>query len=81
MINKYIGYKKMDTDLQKIYTIAMADSAGLDVEGGTNMTEAEIREVYNEFRLVIDKASSVCNYFKSYIEEDKAKYANIDDIL
>lgn len=63
----------MDNDLQEIYTIVMADSAGLDIEGGTNMTEAERREVYNEFRLIIDKAYSVCDYFKSYIEEDKAK--------
>ena len=63
----------MDTDLQEIYTIVMADSAGFDIEGGTNMTEAERREVYNEYRPIIDMASSVCDYFKSYIEEDKAK--------
>ena len=63
----------MNNDLQEIYTIVMADSAGLDIEGGTNMTEAERREVYNEYRLIIDMASSVCGYFKSYIDEDKAK--------
>ena len=63
----------MDNDLQKIYTIVMADSAGLDIEGGTNMTEAERRDVYNEYRLIIGMASFVCDYFKSYIEEDKAK--------
>ena len=69
----------MDNDLHEIYTIVMADSAGLDIEGGTNMTEAERREVYNEFRLIIDKASSICDYFKSYIDEDKA--INIDEIV
>lgn len=68
----------MDNDLQEIYTIVSADLAGLDIEGGTNMSEAERREVYNEYRQIIDKASSVCDYFKSYIEEDKA--INIDEI-
>ena len=68
----------MDTDLERIYSIAMADLAGLDIEGGTNMSEAERHEVYNEYRLIIDKASTVCDYFKSYIEEDKA--INIDEI-
>ena len=63
----------MDNDLHKIHRIVSADLAGLDIEGGTDMTEAERREVYNEFRLIIDMASSVCDYFKSYIEEDKAK--------
>ena len=63
----------MNKDIDKLSIIVSADLAGLDIEGGTNMTEAERREVYNEYRLIIDKASSVCDYFKSYIEEDKAK--------
>ena len=69
----------MNKDIDKLSIIVSADLAGLDIEGGTNMTEAERREVYNEYRLIIDMASSVCDYFKSYIGEDKA--INIDEIV
>lgn len=63
----------MNKDIDKLSIIVSADLAGLDIEGGTNMTEAERREVYNDFHDIIWKAWHVTNYFKSYIEEDKAK--------
>lgn len=69
----------MNKDIDKLSIIVSADLAGLDIEGGTNMTEAERREVYNEYRYIIRNASYIVDYFKSYIEEDKA--INIDEIV
>lgn len=63
----------MNKDIDKLSIIVSADLAGLDIQGGTDMTEAERREVYNEYRYIIWDASCIVDYFKSYIEEDKAK--------
>lgn len=69
----------MDTDLQEIYTIVMADLAGTDIQGGTDMTEAEKHEVYIQFRDIINQARCISDYFKQYIDEENAK--NFDEIV
>ena len=57
----------------------MADLAGTDIQGGTDMTEAEKREVYVQFRYTINKARCISDYFKQYIDEDNAE--NINEIV
>lgn len=68
-----------DTIIDRIYDIVMADLAGTDIQGGTDMTEAEKREVYIQFRDIINQASCISDYFKQYIDEDNAK--NTDEVV
>ena len=57
--------------VDRIHQIVMADLAGPDIPGGTDMTEDEKRGYYCRFRLAILKANTISNYFAEYIEEDK----------
>lgn len=68
-----------DTIIDRIYDIVMADLAGTDIQGGTDMTEAEKHEVYIQFRYIINKARCISDYFKQYIDNDNAE--NTDEVV
>lgn len=68
-----------DTIIDRIYDIVMADLAGTDIQGGTDMTEAEKREIYIQFRDIINQARCISDYFKQYIDEENAK--NTDQVV
>lgn len=68
-----------DNIIDRIYGIVMADLAGTDIQGGTDMTEAEKLEVYVQFRDIINQARCISDYFKKYVDDDNAK--NTDEVI